>query len=336
MTPAVTGAQPDFGALVISLDFELLWGWRDAFPPDGGTYRDNLLGSRQVIPKLLDLFERYDIAATWAAVGMLFAGTRSELQQFQPTILPQYLDHRLCAYQEPVGEDESADPLHFGRTLIDAIRVRSRQEIGTHTFSHFYCLEPGATDLAFAADLESAVAIAAQKNLRLRSIVFPRNQHNPAFARHLVEAGITTFRGTERHTIHRANQAAEYNRIYRRGGRLLDTYVGLSGDNVTSWADIPQANGLYNVPASCFLRPVHSGRRSLERLRFRRITRALERAAIAGGIYHLWWHPHNFGVNQRENIEFLTQIFEHFAKYRKQYGMQSLSMAGVVEAGAWR
>lgn len=331
----MTNATPDIGALVISLDFELLWGWRDALPPGGGPYRDNLLGSRQIIPKMLDLFERYDVAATWAAVGMLFAGTRSELQRFQPTVRPQYADGRLCAYQEPLGEDELVDPLHFGRTLIDAIRVRPRQEIGTHTFSHFYCLEPGATDVAFAADLESAVAIAAHNDLRLRSIVFPRNQHNPAFARQLIQAGITTFRGTERHTIHRANQAAEYNRIYRRGGRLIDTYLELSGANVTAWADVPQANGLYNVPASCFLRPVNSGRRPLERLRYRRITRAIEHAAKTNGIYHLWWHPHNFGVNQRENLEFLTHIFEFFAKCQKQYGMQSFSMEGIVGAGGW-
>jgi hypothetical protein len=65
------------GALVISLDFELLWGVRDLYPADGGTYRANLLGARTAIPKLLQLFEEFEIAATWATVGMLFANSRT-------------------------------------------------------------------------------------------------------------------------------------------------------------------------------------------------------------------------------------------------------------------
>lgn len=323
---------PDYGALVISLDFELLWGVRDMYPPDGGAYRANLLGGRQVISQLLDLFEQYDVAATWATVGMLFASSRAELQRFQPAILPHYDDARLCPYNEPLGVDEAADPLHFARTLIDAIQARPKQEIGTHTFSHFYCLEPGCSEAAFAADLASATAIAAHCGVRLRSIVFPRNQHNPAFDDLLIRAGITTYRGTERHPLYRATRTADYNRVYRRGGRLLDAYVGLSGSNITSWSDVPQANGLCNVPASCFLRPVVPRLRRLERLRLRRIGHAIERAAISGGIFHLWWHPHNFGVHQNDNLTFLRYVLDIFDRCRTHYGMQSFSMAGIAEA----
>jgi peptidoglycan/xylan/chitin deacetylase (PgdA/CDA1 family) len=323
---------PDHGALVISLDFELLWGVRDLYPPDGGAYRANLLGSRQVIPQLLDLFEQYDVAATWAAVGMLFATSRDELQRFQPAIQPDYDDARLFPYNQPLGVNEAADPLHFARTLIDAIRARPKQEIATHTFSHLYCLEPGCSRAAFAADLASASAIAAHCGVRLRSIVFPRNQYNPAFDDLLIRAGISTYRGTERHPIHRATRTAEYNRVYRRGGRMLDTYVGLSGSNLTSWTDVPQANGLCNVPASCFLRPVIPRLRRLERLRLRRIGRAIEQAAISGGIFHLWWHPHNFGVQQNDNLTFLRHVLDIYVRCRTQYGMQSFSMAGIAEA----
>src|SRR5262245_13071649 len=61
---------PAFGALVISLDFELHWGVRDKRPVDG-SYRENLLGAREAIPRMLDLFEEFGIAATWATVGFL-------------------------------------------------------------------------------------------------------------------------------------------------------------------------------------------------------------------------------------------------------------------------
>ena len=68
------------GALVISLDFELVWGVRGEFGADGGDYRPNLLGARNAIPRLLDLFAEFEISATWATVGMLMAHTREELE----------------------------------------------------------------------------------------------------------------------------------------------------------------------------------------------------------------------------------------------------------------
>ena len=58
------------GALVISLDFELLWGvfdkvdWRDK--------KKYFQNTRRVIPEILRLFEQYEISSTWATVGMLF------------------------------------------------------------------------------------------------------------------------------------------------------------------------------------------------------------------------------------------------------------------------
>ncbi len=57
------------GTLVISLDFELNWGVHDVFTQE--QYGENILGAREAIPKILDLFMEYDIHATWATVGML-------------------------------------------------------------------------------------------------------------------------------------------------------------------------------------------------------------------------------------------------------------------------
>ena len=89
--------KPDFGALVISLDFELHWGVRDKCAPDG-PYRENLLGARKAIPRILDLFEEFDVAATWATVGFLFAESRREREEFSPAVRPQYADQRLDPY----------------------------------------------------------------------------------------------------------------------------------------------------------------------------------------------------------------------------------------------
>jgi hypothetical protein len=95
MNPHFT-QKPDFGALVISLDFELHWGVRDKSAPDG-PYRENLLGARKAIPRILDLFEEFDVAATWATVGFLFAESRREREEFSPVVRPQYTDTKTLA-----------------------------------------------------------------------------------------------------------------------------------------------------------------------------------------------------------------------------------------------
>jgi hypothetical protein len=61
-------------------------------------------------------------------------------------------------------------------------------------------------------------------------------------------------------------------------------------------------------------------------MRVRRIGGELSHAADTGGVYHLWWHPHNFGVYTSENIDLLARILDRFAELRDSRGMRSLTM----------
>lgn len=63
--------------------------------PADGAYRPNLLGARRAVPRMLDLFEEFDIGVTWATVGFLFARSRQELEECSPAVRPQYQDRRL-------------------------------------------------------------------------------------------------------------------------------------------------------------------------------------------------------------------------------------------------
>jgi hypothetical protein len=56
----------------------------------------------------------------------------------------------------------------------------------------------------------------------------------------------------------------------------------------------------------------------------------LEDAAKQGLIYHLWWHPHNFGVNLERNFEVLRAVLDRFAALRETHGMQSMAMREVA------
>ena len=315
-------------ALVISLDFELHWGVRDRHPVDGA-YTPNLLGARTVIPRLLDLFEEFEVAATWATVGFLFARSRAELESFSPAVRPTYRNPALSPYGERVGQNETDDPLHYAPRLIDRILRTPRQEMGTHTFSHYYCGEAGQTADAFRADLGAARAIAARRGVVPRSIVFPRNQHVSDYDAILIENGIRAYRGNPTSRLWRFGNAEESASAWKRAGRMLDTYLGISGHGTIGWDEILQPNGLSDVRASCFLRAHHPSLERLEPLRLARIRRAVRFAADNGRIFHLWWHPHNFGLHQEQNLKLLRSVLVEFAACREEQGMRSLSMLGV-------
>ncbi len=82
----------------------------------------------------------------------------------------------------------------------------------------------------------------------------------------------------------------------------------------------------FNISSSRFLSPYSSRLQSLEMLRLRRILLAMTYAAKQGLVYHLWWHPHNFGIRRKENLLFLQKILEHYSYLQTTYSMESLSM----------
>jgi hypothetical protein len=68
----------------------------------------------------------------------------------------------------------------------------------------------------------------------------------------------------------------------------------------------------------------------LEAIRLRRVSGGIRAAAEQRGIFHLWWHPHNFGANTHENLDFLRSVLEGFSNCRRTHGMRSLSMIDVA------
>jgi peptidoglycan/xylan/chitin deacetylase (PgdA/CDA1 family) len=308
---------------------ELDWGVRDTLTQ--GVYDQNLLGERRATQAILDIFDEFEVHATWAIVGFLFFQDKRQLLDNLPTIRPQYTDPAFCPYRiiDSIGASESEDPLHLGPSLVRMIAGRPHQEIATHTFCHYYCLEDGQDSAAFAADLEAAMAAAGRWNLTIDSIVFPRHQVNPDYLAICRAAGLRAYRGTERHWLYRPSRLDEQT-LLRRGLRLLDTYVEVSGHHAVP--PQPAAPGLpVNVAHSWFLRPYVPRLARLEPLRFRRIRRSLDIAARRGEMFHLWWHPHNFGVDLEENMRMLRRILEHLRRLQQEYGMISLNMREVAQ-----
>lgn len=323
------------GILVISLDFELFWGVRDHRTINN--YGENLLGVWSALPRLLHLFAHHRIHATWATVGLLQFENPQETLAYSPDNLPTYNNSNLSPYPDIQQLIQSAptkpSPYHFAPQLVAQILQTPGQELGSHTFSHYYCLEQGQTPIQFAADLAAAQQTAQQtgEKITMKSIVFPRNQYDEQYIALCRQAGFEVYRGNEQSWAYSPRARAKES-IFRRAFRFTDAYFNLSGHNGYAPNTIPTTAGCRNVPSSRFLRPYNPRLRFAEKKRLKRICNDLTHCAKKGLMYHLWWHPHNFGAYQAENFDFLLQILVHFEQLRQQYGMKSCTM---YEAANW-
>ena len=314
------------GTFVVSLDFELHWGVRDHRTVE--EYRENLLGVRRAIPELLALFSEFGIRATWATVGFLFFESIDELRAAVPTELPRYVDRKLDPYAalDEIGKNEREDPFHFAPTLIRMIQATPAQEIATHTFSHYYVAVPGPSLESFRADIRAAKSAGRRFGIEIKSIVFPRNQVNMSHVRVCAEEGLISFRGVESDPF----VAAGSSRV-DRARRFVDSYVNLSG----ACCGVPkEMDGLriVSVPQSRILRPYDRRLRLLDGFRLQRILSSMTFAAQNQMLFHLWWHPHNFGANTDLNISFLRAILEHYKQLEHKFGFRSLTMGEVAES----
>ncbi len=312
--------------LVISLDFELFWGVIES--RDFDNYKSNIEGVWEAVPAILKLFKLYNISATWATVGMLMCKDFNEWNSFQYNSYPDYRNIKINPYTlgDLVKQNEK---LFFARDLVNQITNHENQEIATHTFSHYYCQEDGSSVETFENDINSSINISSELNIELKSIVFPRNQVNESYFDVLKKNNICVYRGNLDTFLYRNGHTPSYGMI-GRSLRFVDSIFPLS-KTLNSKPSI--ICDLINVPASLFLRPYNKNLKILELTKLKRIKNAMLEAAIKDEIFHLWWHPHNFGINFLENFYILEEILKYFTYLNHKYGMQSYNMRNFQNPG---
>ena len=314
--------QVNNGCFVISLDFEKYWGVRDHKTIND--YSGNLKLVDTVCNKTLDLFNKYNIQATWAIVGFLMFKNKEELTEFKPNSKPRYDEKSLDPYS--YIENNKLDGIyHFSNDIICKIAENKNQELASHTFSHYYCLEKGQDINTFKSDTQIFIEALKKKYcMEVSSIVFPRNQVNKEYLTTLKTYGISAYRGNERSWLYQKN----FNLKLVRGLRLLDNYINLTGSNTYK---IDQNNDILDIPSSRFLRPYSKRFSFLEKIRLRRIKKQMYYAAKNHEVFHLWWHPHNFGSNMNNNFNFLEEILKYYAFLKTKFNFQSINMKNYYE-----
>ncbi|MBL6444771.1 polysaccharide deacetylase family protein [Fulvivirga sp. 29W222] len=317
----------------ISLDFELHWGGFEKWPLND-SYRTYFLNTRNSIPTLLSLFLQSGLHVTWATVGLLMHRNRSELLANLPAEKPDYERVELSAYHfmktNTIGENEKEDPFHYAASILDQIMKVPGQEVGTHTFAHYYCNEKGQNATQFQHDLRSANKAAAGYGVTLRSLVFPRNQYNSDYLKACKKEGVEIVRVNPLDwwwQIHSTQRESKWKRL----NRGIDAYFSIGGKTSFTLDSIKKENGIILLPASRLLRPYNSKELFLNKLKIKKIKNEMTRAAKNNEVYHLWWHPHNFGNFTQENLHGLVEIANHYQKLHHDFGMQSMNMGEIAD-----
>lgn len=313
------------GVLVISLDYELMWGIIDVLTKEGYG-QTHVKQVPEVIKRMITLFEKYDVHATFATVGMIMYPNAKELLADLPQVHPSYTNSVMSPYEhdyiQQIKPEEEC--LFFQPEVVKEICKHNGMETGTHTYCHYYCWAEGQTTEHFDADIRKAVEVARRNGISLKSIVFPRNQVSDEYLKICAQNGITSYRGNALKYFDEPK--SKWEGFKNRICRLLDAYINVGGMTSIPYDRLEQKEGMLNVCASRMLRPYSPKLSFLEGLRLRRIRSEMMHAAKEGELYHLWWHPHNFGANMEKNFGFLEDILKVYKDCHDRYGMQSLTM----------
>lgn len=320
----------NYGSLVISLDFEMMWGCHDwSTPQEYGV--TNIKSVRYVIDSMLKMFSMYGVHATFATVGLVFCKNTSDVEHYLPSIKPTYENINLSPYKDDYINQISKEnqELYFAPDVIVKLKSNKGIEIGTHTFSHYFCWEPGQSLQQFRADLQAMNSISYDNDIDIKSIVFPKNQVSSDYLKVCSLEGIKCYRGNS--SKYFGDSKTKFGSLRNRICRLLDSYINVGGMTTFKYSDIDIEEQPLNIRASRMLRPYSKIFSVFEPLRLNRVQSELKYAALNNEVYHLWWHPHNFGANVNQNLSFLEKILKCYKECSERYGMKSYTMSELMQ-----
>lgn len=299
--------------------------WGRAHRRDGSAPESGLDRERQVIERLLELFERYEVPATWAIVGHLFLDGCSGdgADRPHPEVLrPDYgwLDGDWFDI-DPCSDVASA-PHYYGSDIVRSIQSCAvPQEIASHSFSHMIMDDPGVSVDVFASELAASRAEARRHGVELQSFVYPRNAI--AHRDRLAATGFTSYRGGRP-----SRPFAGRPGWLRRTLGVVDRVRPLPGSAV--WPEM-EPSGLVNVAQTYLFAPDVKGRRLPPTLWARFPAARVRQAARQRALCHLWFHPYNITAAPDRALTALETVCRTMARERDRGRLDLLTMAQVSD-----
>ena len=300
------------GYFLFSLDTELAWGYFDQYRE--GRFSKSGVWERKAVQRLLDIFDEFEISATWAVVGHMFFASCEKCE--------------ICPVLEWKGKYlsfdqiyDTSDQLWYGADVIDLLLTRgARHEIGFHGYTHKVFDERIMTDAEAKTEITEWRRLSARKNITPYSVVFPRNRagHLKAFK----EAGYICYRGDE------LRPKGSLISLLKKAMNVFDLIFQFRTPLV--YDPILDDSGLVNLPASRWLFGMNRRIEAvldvigLSNLRIHPIVTAVRRAARNGKIVHIWAHPEEF--KSEKDFEKLRFLLKHVSEEIRAGSLQSVTM----------
>jgi hypothetical protein len=304
------------GFFLFSLDTELGWGYFDMehlrsrkFSPDGSR-------ERKSIELLLDVFDEFNIVATWAIVGHLFY-EQCDKCDFCP------ISDWKGKYRTFEEVYKSNNPLWYGADIVEMLLNRgSRHEIAFHGYTHQVFDEATMGHAEAEIQIQEWLRIAKRKEVIPQAVCFPRNRvgHLNAFR----ENGFICYRG---------EGYVPWPHNLRFVGKLIKTI-----DHILSVSTPPvyklngvESSGLVNLPLSqgffgfSWRTKMILDSLNLHKLPIRRMIKGVKKAAEEKKVIHIWAHPCEFQT--RKDIEKLRYLLGTVADEMSKGRIQSVGMS---------
>lgn len=302
------------GQFVVSIDFEMAWG----LVHRNGDVDYTVDDERVLLTSLLDSFDRHSVPATWATVGhLLLDSCADDGDGLHPDISrPEYSWFRGDWFDADPGTDVHDAPRWYAPDVVTDLLARpAGHELGCHSFSHLIVGDPACSAADFESELVGCAGAAARFGVELESFVYPRN--SVGHVDELVRAGYTNYRGRRADPFDSSPIG--------RARRLMDRVVPSPRSIVRPVAE----PGIWNLPATCLF--TIEARRMPE-LWFRQTLRRLEHAARHGGLFHVWFHPHNFAHGGPESVEMFDRLLARAAELRLDGTLDTVTMGSLSAA----
>lgn len=312
------------GVFTMSLDTELAWGSFDSVGIDARA--DAFWKTEDVIVQLCELFDRYEVSATWGVVAHLLedcTGTRRCLDRPNPGVPWVTEWYRAIPCASSVDRE-----LWYAPEIIDTIQSCStQQEVGLHGDTH---LVLGASSRSAAgAEIRAAVETLNRVGISPESFIFPRN--SIAHVDLLRENGLVTYRGRDARLYEKRGLPEPSRKLFRFAEELV---------KATPPTVVPKdSEGLVEIPGSQVFRPKHGGWQwTPSHSQSNRAIKGLDRAAETGTIFHLWFHPFNLALAPERLLGELERILSYAGKLREDGALDVLPMrdaAAEYREGRW-
>lgn len=303
------------GTVVVSLDAELAWGFVDL----AQLPFHRLLRAREMWGRLLDLFDTYDVPATWAVVGHLFLDDCDGSHGDHPAG-PDWF------HRDP-GRPATGDDIWYAPSLVDrVIDADVAHELACHSFSHVDFRAASTTSKVARAELRHCTDLAAEWGHTLQSFVFPRNRigHRDAIA----EAGFASYR---------APQPARWDSETPLEPVLRGLEAVPGGRTPPTVRPTVDEHGLVAIPASLFLFCFEGrARQAAEAVWTDPVVRMAQQGidSVVGTdeVFHLWLHPNN--LTGPADLARVERVLSYIDAIRGETALSVRTMASVAASTA--